>query len=62
LLDSKIDNATEATLFELEYQLAIQYNQANRNKEAFQLLLKILTSDIGFENGEYRRKLYSLLY
>ena len=61
LLESKIDDATETTLSELQYQLAIQYNQANRNKEALQLLLKILTMDIGFGNGEAKKTVLDIL-
>ena len=66
----------------IQYQLAIQYSQHQRNAEALELLLNILMVDLGHENGDakkamldilattddavlvgqYRRKLYSLLY
>ncbi|WP_354625720.1 tetratricopeptide repeat protein [Psychromonas sp. MME2] len=66
----------------LLYQLAGHYQQVKRNSEALPLLYKILLTDLGYENGEakqmiltilaklddaalvgeYRRKVYSLLY
>ena len=45
----------------VEYQLAIQYNQANRNKEALDLLYKILLIDLGYENGDAKKTMLDLL-
>lgn len=45
----------------IEYQLAVQYNQANRNSEALSLLYKILATDLGYENGEAKKIMLDIL-
>jgi putative thioredoxin len=45
----------------VEYQLAIQYNQANRNKEALDILYRILLQDLGYENGDAKKTMLDLL-
>ncbi|WP_435234141.1 tetratricopeptide repeat protein [Psychromonas sp. PT13] len=45
----------------IEYQLAIQYSQANRNKEALTLLYNILAIDLGYENGDAKKTMLDLL-
>lgn len=52
---------TAADRIKVEYQLAVQYNQANRNREALSLLYKILVADLGYENGEAKKTMLDLL-
>lgn len=46
---------------EIEYQLAVQYNQANRNAESLALLYNILLTDINYEQGEAKKILLDIL-
>lgn len=46
---------------DIEYQLAIQYSQVNRNSEALPLLYKILGADLGYENGDAKKTMLDLL-
>jgi putative thioredoxin len=45
----------------IEYQLAIQYNQASRNAEALALLYSILLIDMNYEDGEAKKTLLDIL-
>ena len=53
------ENATDKTA--IEYQLAVQYNQVNRNEEALALLYNILLSDMNYEEGEAKKTLLDIL-
>ncbi len=58
-LEAQLETAQDKMA--IEYQLAIQYNQANRNSEALALLYKILVVDLGYENGEAKKTMLDLL-
>ena len=58
-LELALDNATDKTA--IEYQLAVQYNQVNRNEEALALLYNILLSDMNYEEGEAKKTLLDIL-
>ena len=58
-LEAQLESAQDKT--QIEYQLAIQYNHANRNKEALALLYKILLADLGYENGDVKKVLLDIL-
>ena len=45
----------------IQYQLAIQFHQAKRYKEALNLLYSILCNDIGYENGDAKKTMLDLL-
>jgi putative thioredoxin len=46
---------------ELSYQLAIQYSQAGRQREALELLIEILRADRNFRDGEARATLLDII-
>jgi putative thioredoxin len=46
---------------QIEYQLAIQYNQVSRNGEALALLYSILLKDMNYEDGEAKKTLLDIL-
>ncbi len=46
---------------DIQYQLALQYSQVNRNSEALPLLYKILGTDLGYENGGVKKTMLDLL-
>jgi putative thioredoxin len=58
-LEKQLENAQDK--MPVEYQLAIQYNQANRNKEALDILYRILLQDLGYENGDAKKTMLDLL-
>jgi len=58
-LENAIANKTDKT--PIEYQLAVQYNQANRNGEALALLYNILLVDMNYEDGEAKKTLLDIL-
>lgn len=58
-LEQQLENAEDKTA--VEYQLAIQYNQVNRNSEALALLYNILLTDLGYENGDTKKTLLDIL-
>jgi len=58
-LEAQLETAEDTRA--IEYQLAIQYSQANRNKEALTLLYKILSTDLGYENGDAKKTMLDLL-
>lgn len=58
-LEAALKNATDKT--PVQYQLAIQYNQANRNAEALALLYNILLVDMNYEEGEAKKTLLDIL-
>ena len=58
-LEAALENATDKT--PVQYQLAIQYNQANRNAEALALLYNILLVDMNYEEGEAKKTLLDIL-
>lgn len=58
-LEAKLQTAEDRLT--IEYQLAIQYNQVNRNSEALNLLYKVLVADLGYENGEAKKTMLDLL-
>ncbi|HEY5714888.1 MAG TPA: co-chaperone YbbN [Psychromonas sp.] len=58
-LETQLETADDKT--SIEYQLAIQYHQANRNKEALALLYKILVNDLNYENGAPKKILLDIL-
>jgi putative thioredoxin len=58
-LEESSDGSVERT--QLEYQLAVQYNQANRNSEALALLYTILLIDINYEGGEAKKTMLDIL-
>lgn len=45
----------------IEYKLAIQYNQAKRNKEALVLLYKLLAKDLNYDNGSPKKAMIDIL-
>lgn len=45
----------------IEYQLAIQYNQANRNREALALLYKLLVNNLDYDNGSPKKAMIDIL-
>lgn len=58
-LEEKLKTASDKMT--IEYQLAIQYNQVNRNSEALALLYKTLSTDLGYANGEAKKCMLDLL-
>jgi putative thioredoxin len=58
-LEAQLETTEDKT--SIEYQLAIQYSQANRNKEALILLYNILSTDLGYENGDAKKTMLDLL-
>ena len=58
-LEEQLETAQDRV--KIEYQLAVQYNQANRNNEALSLLFKILSTDLAYENGEAKKTMLDLL-
>jgi len=58
-LEQALENATDKT--EIEYQLAVQYNQVNRNEEALALLYNILLSDLNYADGDAKKTLLDIL-
>jgi len=58
-LEQALESATDKT--EIEYQLAVQYNQVNRNEEALALLYNILLSDLNYAEGETKKTLLDIL-
>ncbi len=57
-LEKVTDNKNRTTI---EYQLAVQYNQVNRNSEALSLLYNILLLDMNYEDGEAKKRLLDIL-
>jgi len=45
----------------IQYQLAIQYHQAKRYKEALNLLYSLLCKDLGYEGGDAKKTMLDLL-
>lgn len=62
-LESALEEAisTQQEKASIEYQLAIQYNQANRNGEALALLYNILLVDMNYEEGDAKKTLLDIL-
>lgn len=58
-LEQALEHAQDKT--ELQYQLAIQYNQVNRNAEALALLYSILLVDLNFADGDAKKTLLDIL-
>ena len=58
-LEAQLEKTDDKT--SIEYQLAVQYSQANRNKEALALLYNILSTDLGYENGDAKKTMLDLL-
>jgi len=58
-LEQALESATDKT--EIEYQLAVQYNQVNRNEEALALLYNILLSDLNYADGDAKKTLLDIL-
>ena len=58
-LEAQLEKSDDKT--SIEYQLAVQYSQANRNKEALALLYNILSTDLGYENGDAKKTMLDLL-
>ncbi|GLS92356.1 thioredoxin [Psychromonas marina] len=58
-LENTPNDCVEKT--QIEYQLALQYNQANRNSEALALLYNILLADMNYEEGEAKKTLLDIL-
>lgn len=58
-LEAQLADTQDKT--EIEYQLAVQYNQANRNSEALSLLYKILAADLGYHNGDAKKIMLDIL-
>lgn len=58
-LELSLESTTDKT--PIEYQLAIQYNQSNRNAEALALLYNILLIDMNYEDGEAKKTLLDIL-
>jgi putative thioredoxin len=58
-LEQAIKNIDDKT--QIEYQLAIQYNQVSRNGEALALLYSILLKDMNYEEGEAKKTLVDIL-
>jgi putative thioredoxin len=45
----------------IQFQLAIQYYQSKRYQEALNLLYTLLSSDLGYENGEAKKTMLDIL-
>jgi len=45
----------------IQFQLAIQYHQAKRYKEALNLLYGLLCDDLGYENGDAKKTMLDIL-
>ena len=58
-LEEAINNKQDKAA--IEFQLAIQYNQANRNAEALALLYNLLIIDMNYEDGEAKKTLLDIL-
>ena len=58
-LELALEGAEDKT--PIQYQLAVQYNQVNRNEEALALLYNILLSDLNYEDGEAKKTLLDIL-
>jgi len=58
-LEAQLETADDKTA--IEYQLAIQYSQTKRNKEALILLYNILCADLNYENGAAKKTILDLL-
>lgn len=60
-LENSLETASDDEKPAIQYQLAVQYNQANRNSEALQLLYNLLLIDMNFEDGEAKKTLLDIL-
>jgi len=58
-LEKQLASADDKT--SIEYKLALQYKQTNRNKEALALLYKILVNDLHYDNGAPKKTLIDIL-
>lgn len=58
-LEQKLESVSDKT--EIQYQLAIQYNQVNRNSEALALLYNILLIDLNYAEGDVKKTLLDIL-
>ena len=45
----------------IQYQLALEYQQANRNSEALAMLYNIMLIDLSYENGDAKKTMLDLL-
>ena len=62
-LEAALEKATAKTPEKsaIEYQLAVQYNQSNRNGEALALLYNLLLIDMNYEDGDAKKTLLDIL-
>ncbi|WP_372880451.1 tetratricopeptide repeat protein [Psychromonas sp.] len=58
-LEKQLETASEKQ--PIEYQLALQYKMANRNKEALALLYNILVSDLNYDDGAPKKTFLEIL-
>lgn len=55
VLESKEDKTA------IQFKLALQYSQHQRNAEALELLINILMLDLGYENGDAKKTMLDIL-
>jgi len=60
-LETALETASADEKAAIQYQLAVQYNQANRNSEALELLYNLLLIDMNYEDGEAKKTLLDIL-
>ncbi|PKF61015.1 co-chaperone YbbN [Psychromonas sp. psych-6C06] len=58
-LEEKLDSAQDKA--PIQYQLAVQYNQVNRNSEALTLLYHILLTDLNYAEGDVKKTFLDIL-
>ena len=58
-LENALDSAQDKQA--IQYQLAIQYHQVKRYKEALGLLYSVLTKDLGYDNGDAKKTMLDIL-
>ncbi|MFT6925252.1 MAG: putative thioredoxin [Psychromonas sp.] len=58
-LEAQLETAQDKLA--IKYQLAIQYNQANRNREALALLYELLVNNLDYDNGAPKKTMIDIL-
>lgn len=58
-LEKQLESAPDKMA--IEYQLAIQYNHANRNQEALALIYKLLVNNLDYDNGSAKKTMIDIL-
>lgn len=60
-LEISLKTASDEEKVALQYQLAVQYNQVNRNSESLALLYNLLLIDMNYAEGEAKKTLLDIL-